>query len=317
MPREATITFDQVASIADAIKTAGGKATSRAIREQHGSGSLGTIQKLLQQWEAGQVRQVESTLTLPPALQRSILDFMSQEMTVARAELEGRLADAQQATQDLATENERQAEDIEELQAELANANSDRAALEGKAGQLEADLAVARDEIARERAAAEAARTELAKAQLRLEAMPRLEADLDAVRTDLAQERNARAEADRKLAGAESRADGLAARLADAAEAHKLAIVSLESQLAELKQSAAATVADLRAKLDKAEAYSFDLGANYHKLQAELYTATANATREAEFRRKAEDDLKVASVRLASLQPGASKGDATKSKKGE
>lgn len=317
MPREATITFDQVASIADAIKSGGGKATSRSIREHHGSGSLGTIQKLLQRWEAGQVRQVESTLTLPPALQRAILDFMSQEMAVARADLEGRLADAQQATQDLATENERQGDDIDELQAELAESNSDRTAIEGKAGQLEADLAVARDEIARERAGAEAARTELAKAQLRLEAMPRLEADLESVRAELAQERSARAEADRKLAGAESRADGLVARLADAAEAHKLAIVSLESQLAEVKQSTAAMVADLRAKLDKAEAYSFDLGDNYHKLQAELYTATANASRESEFRRKAEDDLKTANERLAGQQPGAVKVEATKSKKGE
>ena len=317
MPREATITFDQVASIADAIKAAGGKATSRAIREQHGSGSLGTIQKLLQQWEAGQVRQVESTLTLPPALQRAILDFMSQEMTVARAELEGRLADAQQATQDLATENERQAEDIEELQAELADANSDRAVLDGKAGQLEADLAVARDEIARERAAAEAARTELAKAQLRLEAMPRLEADLEAVRADLALERNARAEADRKLAGAESRADGLSARLADAAEAHKLAIVSLESQLAEVKKSSAATLADLRAQLEKKEEYNRDLQVSYHKQQSDLYAANASASREGEFRRQAERELSAANERLAALQPGAVKVEATKTKKGE
>lgn len=306
MPREATITFDQVASIADAIKAAGGKATSRAIREQHGSGSLGTIQKLLQQWEAGQVRQVESTLTLPPALQRSILDFMSQEMTVARAELEGRLADAQQATQDLATENERQAEDIEELQAELANANSDRAALEGKAGQLEADLTVARDEIARERAAAEAARTELAKAQLRLEAMPRLEADLEVVRAELAQERNARAEADRKLAGAESRADGLVARLADAAEAHKLAVAALESQLAEQKKAVAALTDRNYAMTD-----------HINDLSGKLLQANAATAHQDAIRRRVEDDLMVANERLASLQPGASKGDATKSKKGE
>lgn len=306
MPREATITFDQVASIADAIKAAGGKATSRAIREQHGSGSLGTIQKLLQQWEAGQVRQVESTLTLPPALQRSILDFMSQEMTVARAELEGRLADAQQATQDLATENERQAEDIEELQAELADANSDRAALEGKAGQLEADLAVARDEIARERAAAEAARTELAKAQLRLEAMPRLEADLEAVRADLAQERNARVDADRKLAGAESRAEGLAARLADASEAHKQAVAALESQLVEQKQA----VASLTER-------NYAMSDHINDLSGKLLQANAETARENEFRRRAEDDLKAANERLAGQQSGPAKSESTKSKKAE
>mgnify|MGYP003377969120 CR=1 FL=1 len=52
MPREASITYDQVSNYAEAIKAEGGKPTPRLIRDRHGSGSFGTIHKLFQQWEA-------------------------------------------------------------------------------------------------------------------------------------------------------------------------------------------------------------------------------------------------------------------------
>ena len=53
MGREATITYEQVAAAADAMKVAGGKPTSRGIRERLGNtGSMGTVNKLLQAWKA-------------------------------------------------------------------------------------------------------------------------------------------------------------------------------------------------------------------------------------------------------------------------
>ena len=46
MGREATITYEQVAAAADAVKVAGGKPTSRGIRERLGNtGSMGTEQQ--------------------------------------------------------------------------------------------------------------------------------------------------------------------------------------------------------------------------------------------------------------------------------
>ena len=86
MGREATISYEQVAAAADTMKATGSKPTSRAIRERIGNiGSMGTINRHLQAWRAGQERQIASTLSLPAALQRSILDFMGQELAAARA----------------------------------------------------------------------------------------------------------------------------------------------------------------------------------------------------------------------------------------
>lgn len=221
MPREASINYDQVAAIADAIKASGGKPNPRLIRERHGSGSLGTIHKLFQQWEAGQSRQIEASLALPPALQRAILDFMAQELATARAELESKLLDAQQAANDLAAENERQGNHIEVLETEVEDLQGEKATLAGRVAQLETDLASARDEAARERQAAEAARTELAKAQLRLEAMPILEKENERLQAALDAERTARTNAERQAAAAEAKAAGLTDRLADAQERQK------------------------------------------------------------------------------------------------
>jgi len=199
------------------MKADGIKPTSRAIRERLGNtGSMGTINKLLQRWKSGQERQAATALTVPPALQRAMLDFMDQELTAARAALEAELADQQQEAADLATENERQLEIIEARTEQLEALSIEKAAAEGKAGQLSADLDTTRDEAGRERQAAELARTELAKAQLRLESMPRLENDLAAVRNELAKERQARIEAEQSAAVLKAQKDDLTARLADA-----------------------------------------------------------------------------------------------------
>lgn len=201
MGREATITYEQVAAAADAMQLAGSKPTSRAIRERLGNtGSMGTVNKLLQAWKAGQERQIAHALALPAPLQRAILEFMGQELAGAKATLEAELAEQQQEATDLATENERQAGDIEDkaetitvLQAELAN-------LQGRMAHMDVDLDAARLDGERERNAAEAARTELAKSLLRLEAMPRLEADLATLRLELDKERQGRVVAEQQAA---------------------------------------------------------------------------------------------------------------------
>lgn len=200
MGREATITPEQVQAIADAIKAEGGKPTLRAVRERLGTGSMGTIAKLLQQWKAGQERQAAAAPTLPPPLQRAVLDFLAGELAAARAPLEADLAELQQATADLAAENERQAGTIEDYASELAALAAEKAAAEGKAEQLAIDMAAAKEEAVRERQAAEATRTELTKADLRLEALPKIEAELPALRDELVKERQARIDAEQLAA---------------------------------------------------------------------------------------------------------------------
>lgn len=251
MGRESTITFEQVAAVADAMKMEGVKPKSRAVRERLGdTGSMGTINRHLQSWKKGQERKVSAALMLPPALQRVMLEFMDDELTSARTMLEAELADQQQEASDLATENERQVienesqgETIELLRAEVS-------IHQGRAGQLESDLVVARDEAARERSGAELARTELAKAQLRLEAMPRLEADLVAVRASLETERAARVAAEQtaavltaKLEAAERRATEADARTTKAEAATTQAIAKAEAVARDLVVTNAAVQA--------------------------------------------------------------------------
>lgn len=233
MPREASITYEEVAAIADTIKATGGKPSPRQIRERHGSGSLGTIHRLFQQWEGG---HAERSVALPAPLQRAVLDFVAHEVATARADLEARLAEALVAANDLATENERQARRVDTLEDTSEALRGEKAALTGKVTQMAADLDAARDEAARERQAAEITRTELAKANLRLEAIPALEEDIERLRNAIDAERTARTDAERLAATSEAKAAGLADRLADAHERNRQAVASLEGQLQEQKQ---------------------------------------------------------------------------------
>ena len=248
MGRESTITFEQISAVADAMKTEGVKPTSRAVRERLGNtGSMGTINKLLGRWKSGQERQISAALVLPPALQRVLLEFMDNELTAARTTLEAELAEQQQEAADLATENERQVVENDAQAEAIESLRADVAAHRGRAGQLESDLAVARDEAVRERAGAELARTELAKAQLRLEAMPRLEADLVAVRGVLETERTGRQQAEQsaavlaaKLEAAERRATEADARTTKAEAATAQAAAKAEAVASELVNVSAA-----------------------------------------------------------------------------
>lgn len=212
MAREATITQEQVNATADAICAAGTKPTARAVREALGGGSMATVLKLLQVWQAGQVRTAESPVALPAGLQRVLVDFIGQEVAGAKAELQADLVAAQQANGDLIAESERQASTIE-LQAEaLESVQAEKAELAGRLAQVESDLAKADDDVTGERQAAEHARTELAKAQLRLEALPRIEAEADRLRAELEAERTAKVAAEQAAAVAVARLDGMTDR---------------------------------------------------------------------------------------------------------
>jgi DNA repair exonuclease SbcCD ATPase subunit len=193
MGREAKITYEQVAAAADAMCAANLKPSSRTVRERLGNtGSMGTINRLLQEWKATQERHVTQPLTLPPVLQRAILDFMAQELATAKAHLESALAEQRQEMTDLAIENERQGADIEDRLITEVALRAELATLQGRIAQTESELTHARRDTMSEREQAATARIDLAKALLRLEAMPRLEADLKALRDELKTERQER-----------------------------------------------------------------------------------------------------------------------------
>ena len=205
MVREATITQEEVNAVADSIRAVGGKPTARAVREQLGQGSMATVLRLLQVWQAGQGRAPETPVVLPLALQRSLVDFIGQEVASAKLLLEQDLVSAQQAQKDLIAENETQLAAIEGLQTTLDELSVEHSQLEGRSAQLAADLEEARQSAETQRQAAETARTETAKLQLRLEGVPRLEAELAKLKDALEAERAARVAADQTAAVATAR----------------------------------------------------------------------------------------------------------------
>jgi colicin import membrane protein len=230
MGREAKITYEQVANAADAMCTANLRPSSRTVRERLGNtGSMGTINRLLQEWKASHERHIAQPLTLPPVLQRAILDFMAQELSTAKAQLESALSEQRQEMMDLAIENERQGADIEDRSNAEVELRAELATLQGRIPQTESELAHARRETMSEREEAAKARIDLAKALLRLEAMPRLETDLAALRAELKTERQERTTATQQAAVLEAKLDAARERAtraeAIAAEA-KAAVVT-------------------------------------------------------------------------------------------
>lgn len=129
-------------------------------------------------WQAGQGKAPDTPVVLPAALQRALVDFISQEVASAKLNLEQDLVSAQQAQRDLITGNEGLAAEIEMLQSALEATQGERRQLEGRYAQLTADFSEARQTAEAQRQAAESARTEIAKLQLRMEGVPRLEAEI-------------------------------------------------------------------------------------------------------------------------------------------
>lgn len=198
MGREASITLDQVAAAAEALRADGAKPTLRGVRERLGSGSLGTIQKLLSRWQQGQGKTGEVSLSLPPAVEQALLDFLTQELAAGKAELRAALVEAQQALAELATEAEGQAQEIGELSAALDAERQNATGLRGELVRLQEERDQARLETRQERETAEGLRIELAKASLQLESLPALQAELSS-------ERAARIAAEKQVAVLEER----------------------------------------------------------------------------------------------------------------
>jgi len=208
MGRQSSITYEQVAAVADALRDANVQPTSRSVRERLGNtGSMGTIHRLLQEWKATQERHATLPPTLPPAVQRAILAYTATEVASATAQRETGMSEQRQEMSDLTAENERLSADIDErIVTELA-LRADLATLQGRLAQTDGELTRARQETARARDDAGKAHVALAKAQLRLEHLARLEAELAALQADLRKEQSARTEATQLAAVLEARLD--------------------------------------------------------------------------------------------------------------
>lgn len=276
MPRAASITYEDVAAIADRLKAAGKRPSPRLILEEHGSGSLGTIHPLLKQWEGRQAQVGDNNITLSPVLQRALLEYVGQQVAGAKVELEEKLALSEQAAADLARENERQNSQLEENAALIVQLQEQLATAGGRAQQMETDLADAQERAARAQHEAESARTELAKAELRLEAMPRLESDLESVRVELQSERSARHAADQAAAVAAAQRDGLQERL-DEAKARADQVAGRFDQVADEAKRVSTELSNTRVSLEAAQTRLDAVTREADSLRAGLQDAKAEA----------------------------------------
>lgn len=307
MAREATITQEQVNAAADTIRAAGTKPTARAVREALGGGSMATVLKFLQTWQAGQVRAEESPVVLPAGLQRALVDFIGQEVASAKTVLQDDLVAAQQANGDLIAESERQAATIEAQAEALDTAQAEKAELTGRLAQVESDLAKAGDDVTAERHAAEQARTELAKALLRLEALPRIEAEAERLRGELEAERAAKVAAEQAAAVALAKLEGMTDRAktaeaatekaekqaANAAQELSSARVQVQAQQTAL-DAAARECDDLRRQAKEARAEAKKSGEDAAELKGQLAALTppAPAARKSAAKPKQQDSTK-------------------------
>lgn len=186
MARFSTVTQEQVSAAADNIKASGGKLTSRAIREQLGTGSSTTILKFFQVWQGGQVRQSQ---VVEDVVDTEIINAISNQ--IARRILEAtskstsQIVDLQAEIADVMSESERQLSEIETQSEELSILQTQCSTYAGRVQQLELEAGRAVTDILGERQTVETARIALAKAELRLEAVPRIEAEISAVRAEL------------------------------------------------------------------------------------------------------------------------------------
>ncbi|WP_440964032.1 DNA-binding protein [Massilia sp. GER05] len=185
MGRQALVTLDHIKAAVAALQAEGRNVSSRAVREKLGNvGSMGTINKLLQQCAGDKVETPSSLRQLPPEVQYAILDFADHQANDVRQQIADELMQCKREMDDLAEANEQLTVMIDDLREQIVRAMSDKANIEGQVKQLAEELTGSRNEIAAERRAAEATRVELIKLQMRTEVLAPLESELRDARAE-------------------------------------------------------------------------------------------------------------------------------------
>ena len=187
-------TYAQVATEAEAIVAEGGKPTARLIQQRLGGNdskpSMGTIHKFFRQWEDARSRPRAAIVDIPEIVRNAVVEFIEAEVRARTTELDAKIASAQTAADDLATDNDRLEIDLANAKAQQANlevarleaatqAEERQKALDDAKAEMERDRRTAELNIKREMEAAEGARKDLALAELRLENIPSIQAKAD------------------------------------------------------------------------------------------------------------------------------------------
>ena len=217
---------------ADALVGEGQQPTIRAIRERLGTGSPNTVHKHLTAWREARPVAAAAAPELPQALTAAIAAEIERAAAQARAEIEGRLVQAQGEAVELAAAGEVIEAERDALAEQVAELTRERDTLAGKAEQQAADLADQAQRIEREQQAAESARVELATARLKIEAQAERQTEQAA---EIERLRAALADAQQGRTAAEQQAAVLAAKLEACAER----VARAEARVEQIEQQAA------------------------------------------------------------------------------
>ncbi|MFZ4539774.1 DNA-binding protein [Propionivibrio sp.] len=205
MAREPKITQTDVDAAAEKIAATGRKPTARAIRDVLGVGSMATVLKHMQIWMGSQPRLAVVPNVLPPGLQKTLADFVAEEVSFAKATIEADLSTAEQTIDDLVAESERLAAVIADQAQELKMLGSEKTALSGRFVEQTSRLENTIQKLEEQRQAAERARTAQATLEVRLEALPQIETEMGRFREALDAERTARIAAEQNAAVASAK----------------------------------------------------------------------------------------------------------------
>lgn len=201
----ATITQEQVNTIAEELQSEGINPTVLDIRKRLEGSSMAVVWTYFQLWQQSKKseKQDAAMTTLPDELVQMLQDFIQKQVTSSKALFEEELSSLRDANDEMVKEIEELRELHQRQADELKAARSAREEVSGRFEQLNSELIRAKNEIDIEKQSATEARKELVKAQLKLESASRLEADLDQVYKTLEDERVARVNAEHQVSALE------------------------------------------------------------------------------------------------------------------
>lgn len=213
MARQASITLDHVKTAVAALQGEGKNVSSRSVREKLGNvGSMGTVNRLLQQALSERDEKPQSLRQLPSEIQLAFLAFADQQAKEARSQIAEELIQCRREMAELAEDNNLISATVESLHGQLSDAVSQRATLEGRLEQLANELASAREETSKERGKSETARMELVKLQHRIDVLAPLEGELRNSRAQCVAHRDACVKLEQTVAVLETKKDSMEQR---------------------------------------------------------------------------------------------------------
>ena len=192
----AIVNFESVATAAEALQSAGQRASVRGVIAALGGGSPNSVLKLLGEWKAGRPVVRIADTELDHRITDAIKVQMQRVAEQAAAAAEERAAAIDEDLQALAEAQAWAEQQITALTAERDTAQCQAADFVEQLKEVQAEAArnqeqaaqsaaALRQELAGERARLEASASELARAQVRLEALPGLQADIEHLRATL------------------------------------------------------------------------------------------------------------------------------------